>query len=261
MRKKLIAGNWKMNLDVHQASTLLHRLEENIEIHQDVEVAVFPSHLFIQPLNLQVNRRKMKLGAQDAFYEDEGAYTGAVSAHMLHGLVDYVIIGHSERRHKFGETDDEIRKKLAAAFRNKITPVLCVGETAVERSEGETKQVLHDQVMSDLLSLTTKEVETMVIAYEPVWAVSDGKDYQGHKMPTPDDVKEAVDTIRHNVRELYGKTAEENLRVLYGGSTNTDNARAYLDVEGVDGLLVGGASLNYHQFTSIVKSAHDAAGE
>ncbi len=250
MRKQLIVGNWKMHLNTHQASVLVHRLEENIETHKDIEVVICPSVMSIQPLRLQVNRRKMKLGAQDAFYEDEGAYTGQVSAAMLRDLADYCIVGHSERRHVFGETDDEIGKKLAALVRNKIKPILCVGETSADRSGGETTQVLHDQVVADLRNLTAKEVQQLAIAYEPVWAIGTGD------FAKPDQVKEAVDSIRHNVRELYGSKAEEGLRVLYGGSVDSDNAMGYMNIEGVDGLLVGGVSLNYKQFASIVNSAH-----
>lgn len=255
MRKKLIAGNWKMHLNTHQASILLHRLEEHVETHRDVEVVVFPSLMNVQPLNVQINRHKMKLGAQDAFYEDEGAYTGEVSAAMLHSVVDYCLVGHSERRHIFGESDNIVGKKLAAVVRNKIAPVLCVGETSAERAANETKQVLHDQIMSGLRNLTAKEVEEMVIAYEPVWAIGTGD------FAKPDQAKEAIDTIRQNVRELYGDKAEKGLRVLYGGSVNADNAGSYLGVDGCDGLLVGGASLNYKEFSKIVASAHSKVGK
>lgn len=255
MRKRLIAGNWKMNLNTHQASVLAHRLEESIESHNDVEVVIFPSVMSVQPLSLQINKRKIKLGAQDAFYEDEGAYTGQVSAAMLHGVVDYCLIGHSERRHLFSESDEVIGKKLAAVVRNKIKPILCVGETSADRSGGETKQVLHDQVMADLRNLTAKEVQDLVIAYEPVWAVGTGD------WAKPDQVKEATDFIRHNVRELYGPKAEQSMRVLYGGSVKPDNAMSYVDIEGVDGLLIGGVSLIYKQFAEIVGAAHEPAGK
>jgi triosephosphate isomerase len=195
MRKTIIAGNWKMHLNTHQASILMHRLEEHIEAHRDVEVVVFPSMMNVQPLSMQIKKRKMKVGAQDAFYEDEGAYTGEVSAAMLHSVVDYCLVGHSERRHVFGESDDIVGKKLAAVVRNKISPVLCVGETSAERAANETKQVLHDQIMSGLRNLTAKEVEEMTIAYEPVWAIGTGD------FAKPEQVKDAIDTIRHNVRE------------------------------------------------------------
>ena len=250
MRKKLIAGNWKMNLDTHQASVLVHRLEENIESRRDVEVVICPSFLVLQPLNLQIDRHKLKLGAQDAFYEDEGAFTGEVSADMIHGIVDYCIVGHSERRHVFGESDDIVGKKLAAIIRNKISPILCVGETSTDRADGETKQVLHDQIMSDLRNLTADEVENLTIAYEPVWAIGTGD------FAKPDQVYEAVECIRHNVRQLYGEKAESKMRVLYGGSVDTSNAKGYIEIDGVDGLLIGGASLNYKEFSSIVNSAH-----
>ena len=127
MRKTIIAGNWKMHLDTHQASILMHRLEEHIETHRDVEVVVFPSMMNVQPLSMQIKKRKMKVGAQDAFYEDEGAYTGEVSAAMLHSVVDYCLIGHSERRHVFGESDEVVGKKLAAVVRNKIKPISMCG--------------------------------------------------------------------------------------------------------------------------------------
>ncbi len=243
-------------MNASQASILLHRLQERIKIHRDVEVVLIPPMLTLQPLSMQIDRRKFRLGAQNAYHADEGAFTGEVSMTMLRELVHYVLVGHSERRHIFGETDEMVAKKAAAAVRNEITPIICVGETKHERLEGETKQVLHDQTVAALRDLTSKEMHDVVIAYEPVWAISQGTDYKNHEIATPDDVSEAVKIIRSNVAQLYGKTAAARVRVLYGGSTNADNARAYLDTEGVDGLLVGGASLNYHQFSDIVDTAY-----
>jgi triosephosphate isomerase len=240
-----------MHLNVSQASLLLHRLEERIRIHHDIEVVLAPSLLTLQPLSLQVDRRKFRLAAQNAYPKDEGAFTGEVSFTMLRDLVHYAIIGHSERRIHLGENLDTVRDKVTAATRNGITPILCVGETKHERQAGETKQVIHDQVTSALSNLTADEVVGMVIAYEPVWAIST---FEG-EVAKPDDVKKVTDFIRHQVNELYGERAAQAVRVVYGGSVNDHVAAGYLAIEGCDGLLVGGASINYHQFAGIVAAA------
>lgn len=252
MRKKLIVGNWKMHLNTSQASLLLHRLHERIKIHRDIEVVLAPSMLVLQPLSLQIDRRKFRLAAQNAFHKDEGAYTGEVSFTMLQDLVHYVIVGHSERRLYFNESLDVIRDKVAAAVRNGISPILCVGETHDERHNGETKQVLHDQLTTALSNLTSTEVEDIVIAYEPVWAISTF----GGELAKPSDVQKQFDFIRHQVRELYGAKVAEKVRVLYGGSVDDQLARGYMEIDGCDGVLVGGASLNYHKFSGIVDAAY-----
>jgi triosephosphate isomerase len=249
MRKKLIAGNWKMHLNTHQASLLLHKLQDKIESKRDVDVVLCPNYLVLQSLSMQVNHRKFKLGAQNCFWRDEGAYTGEVSATMLRGLVDYVLVGHSERRHIFGEHDADIRHKVGAVVRNGMTPILCVGETAGERAANETHHVLHGQVVAGLANLTSEEVQNIVIAYEPVWAIGTGNN------ATPGDVARAVETIRHQISSLYGSSTADNTRVLYGGSVDQHNSGSYLEIEGVDGLLVGGASLKAPVFASIVEVA------
>lgn len=256
MKKMLIVANWKMNLTVHEASLLVHRLDENIRIHREMEVVLAPSFVCLQPISLQLNHRKFKLAAQNAHYKDEGPYTGEVSFSMLRGLVDYVIIGHSDRRYKFGESLEAVRDKVAAAVRNGIVPLLCVGETKQERVDGETQQVLHDQVVSALSELTAEEVEDIVLVYEPVWALSNGKDYAHHEIPTPDIIAKAIKVIRNNIRSLYGQQVAENVRVLYGGSASSSTAQGLLSAEGTDGLLVGGASLNYQEFSNIVEAAY-----
>jgi triosephosphate isomerase len=255
MRKILIAGNWKMHMNVAQSSLLMHRLHERIRIHRDVEVVLLPSMLSLQPLSVQLDRRKFRLGAQNAFHKDEGAYTGEVSFTMLRDLVHYALIGHSERRHIFGESLDTVRDKVTAAVRNEITPILCVGETKTEKLAGETNQVLHDQLVSALANLTAREVANLVIAYEPVWAISGGGDYKNHELATPDSVAKAAAFIRKNITSLYGPKAAKSVRILYGGSSNAENARAYLLTEGIDGLLPGGASINYDQFSRMVSIA------
>lgn len=245
-----------MNLTVHEGSLLVHRLSERIRIHRDIEVVLSPSFVSLQPLSLQIDHRKFKLACQNAYYKDEGPFTGEISFTMLRGLVDYAIIGHSDRRYKFGESLDMIRDKVTASVRNEIVPILCVGETKQERLDGETMQVIHDQVTSALSDLTDEEVENIVIAYEPVWALSNGKDFAHHEIPTPDLLTKAANAIRNNVRHLYGKKVAENMRILYGGSTSSSTAHGMLSAEGVDGLLVGGASLNYHEFSDIVEAAY-----
>lgn len=250
--RTLIAANWKMHLNASQASLLLHRLQERIRISRDIEVVLAPSTLVLQPLSLQIDRRKFRLAAQNAYYKDEGAFTGEVSFTMLRDLVHYVIIGHSERRIYFNEGLELIRDKVAACVRNEIAPILCVGETARERKQGETKQVLHDQVSTALANLTAREVQNVVIAYEPVWAISTF----GGELAKPHQVKVEMDFIREQVRQLYGPKAARLVRVLYGGSVDDQIAGGYLDIEGCDGVLVGGASLNYVQFSGIVDAAY-----
>lgn len=252
-RKKLIAGNWKMNFNVHDASIFVHKLSESVSTHNDVEVVIAPTMLALQPISLQIRHRQFKLASQNLFARDEGAFTGEVSASQLRGLVDYAIIGHSERRHIFHEHDKLIRDKVQAALRNGIKPILCIGETAHERSEGETKDVLQDQLTAGLANVTSEELQNVVIAYEPVWAIGTGNN------AVPDDVIKAVRTIRSHVKHLYGEEASAKVRILYGGSVKADSASAYLTIDGVDGLLIGGASLDAHAFTTIIETAHEIA--
>lgn len=249
MRKILIIGNWKMHLNASQASLLVHRLHERIKIHRDIEVVLAPSMLTLQPLSVQLDRRKFRLAAQNAYHKDEGAFTGEVSFTMLRELVHYVLVGHSERRHIFNEDLDMIRDKTAAAVRNGMTPILCVGETKHERQQKETKQVLHDQLMTGLSNLTASEVRDMVIAYEPVWAIGTGD------VATPDQVASSINYIRDYVKGVFGPKAAKEVSVLYGGSVTPDVISGFLNVPGVDGFLVGGASLNYHSFSEIVANA------
>lgn len=245
-----------MHLNTSQASLLVHRLQERIKIMRDVEVVLAPAMLVLQPLSIQLDRRKFRLAAQNAHHKDEGAYTGEVSFNMLRDLVHYVIVGHSERRLYFHESLEEIRDKVAAAARNDILPILCVGETKSEWSAGEARRVLHDQITSALSNLTAKEIEKVVLVYEPQWTITtfDGRPAK------PDEVKKAIDFMRHQVSELYSKKAAERMRVLYGGSVTHDTVGGYLAIDGCDGVLVGGASLNYAKFAEIVDSAYRLRG-
>lgn len=250
-RKLLIAGNWKMHMNVSQSSLLLHRLQERIRIHRNIEVVLAPPMLSLQPLSLQLDRRKFRLAAQNAYYRDEGAFTGEVSFTMLRDVVHYAIIGHSERRQYFNEDLKMIREKVKAAVRNGITPIICVGETETERKEGLTRRILHDQVTTALQHLTSREVGQVAIAYEPVWAISTF----GGKLAKPQQAQEAFEYIRHQIEQLYGPRVAKQVRLLYGGSVDDQIARGYLEVEGCDGVLVGGASINPHKFAGIIEAA------
>lgn len=252
MKRILIVGNWKMNLNTQEASLLVKRLHDRIPVHRDIEVVLAPSLLSLQPISLEIDNRKFRLAAQNAFYKDEGAYTGEVSFTMLRDLVHYVIIGHSERRIYFDETLEIVRDKVQAAIRNGINPILCVGETGHERAAGETSRVVHDQVTTALSNLTAEEVERVTIAYEPVWAISTF----GGELAKPDDIQKVLKLIRGHISELYGSAASKAVRLLYGGSVNADTAPGYLAIPGCDGSLVGGASLNYQQFSGIVDGAY-----
>jgi len=249
--KKLIIANWKMNLNIHEGSLFVHRLDKLVGHNPNVEVVIAPTMLTLQPLHLQVQHHHFNLAAQNFYWRDNGAFTGEVSAAQLRGLVKYGLVGHSERRHIFGERDRDLRNKVQSAFRNEITPVLCVGETAHERSDGETNDILHDQLVGGLANITGEEANQLVVAYEPVWAIGTGS------IPTSGDISRAIKAIRSQVKHLFGDATAKNLRVLYGGSVNTDNAASILAIEGVDGLLIGGASLDVYAFSEIIKKAYD----
>jgi len=251
--KKLIAGNWKMNLTMQEASLYLHELSNRVKSHRNVEVVLAPTMLTLQSLSLQVDHRQFKLAAQNLYWRDNGAFTGEVSARQLHGIVQYAIIGHSERRYVFHESDKEVRSKVQAAIRNDIKPILCVGETASERADGETHDVLHDQIVGGLANVTSEEFDRITIAYEPVWAIGTGNN------ASPHDVKAAEKAIRSQIRHLYGEGASESFRLLYGGSVTKESAADYLAIDGIDGLLIGGASLDAEAFSTIVEKAHEMA--
>jgi triosephosphate isomerase len=250
--KTLIVGNWKMNLTTQEASLYLHKLAGMVRVRRDVEVVLAPTLLALQSLSLQIDRRQFKLAVQNLYWRDHGAFTGEVSAAQLHGIVDYAIVGHSERRHVFHESDKDTRNKVQAALRNHIRPILCIGETASERAMGETHDILHDQLVGGLANVTSEELDMVVIAYEPVWAIGTGDNAM------PRDVKEAVAAIRRQIKHLYGAAAAASIRILYGGSVTADSAADYLAIEGVNGLLVGGASLDPNGFDEIIKKAHKA---
>jgi triosephosphate isomerase (TIM) len=211
---------------------------------------VCPPAVDLPAMAAVAERGKVSLGAQNIHYMDEGPYTGEIAAPMLKGLAEYVLIGHSERR-AMGEDDKMIAQKMAAAVRNGLTPVLCVGEKTLERQHNLALRVVVAQLAAALALLTAADVANVVVAYEPVWAIGTGK------YATPDEIRPVIKAIRHTVEELYSADAA-SMWVIYGGSVTAGDCRAYLAMPGVDGLLVGGASLNYEEFAGIIKEAQAA---
>ena len=252
--KTYIVGNWKMNLTVGESSIYLQKLLKRIKYAKGLEIAVAPSAISIQPLRMQLDKvkAKVKLAAQNFYQKDYGAYTGEVSIMQLRGLVDYAIIGHSERRYIFGETNKDLCQKVAAALRNNVTPILCIGETDNEREFGETVAVIRDQLHGALSEIDAEDVKKVIIAYEPVWAISSNKNA---RLAAPDDVAESIKLIRNELKEIYGKETAEETPILYGGSVNPNNAGAYLTIPGVNGLLIGGSSLISDHFIDIIELA------
>ena len=254
MSKKYLIGNWKMNLSFGEASLFVHRLDKEMTNHKDVEVAIAPTMLALATLHRDIDQKKIKLAAQNVHYADHGTFTGEVSAAMVKDYVDYAIVGHSDRRQKFHESNDDIARKMAACIRNGITPVLCVGEDLLTRQSEQTDFVIHDQVVSALAMLTDEDISKIIIAYEPIWALSSG---DGHgEWAKPDIVAKTAKHILKTVGQLYGKKAEGNLRILYGGSSNPENLGSYLNLKEIDGCLVGGASMNYKSFAQMIEIAH-----
>lgn len=252
--RKLIIGNWKMHFTVKQAVNFAGKLAAKT-IPEGVTVAIAPHNLALSEIATILQKTGLKVAAQNAYFQDEGAFTGEISMPMLRGLASYVLIGHSERRHVFHESNELIRLKVAAAVRSGLTPILCVGETLVERQHYHTKQVIVDQLTTGLSNLTSEEVAKVVVAYEPVWALSNGKNFAKHKAATQEDAEKAASIIRHNVLHLYGEEAAKKITILYGGSVSADNAVAFLQADGINGVLAGGASLGVATFWPIVAAA------
>lgn len=253
--KKYIVGNWKMNLNVHESSLFAAKLAQVLPIRRDVEAVICPSFLSLQPISLQISHRQMKLGAQNCYWRDEGAFTGEISAAQLRGLAQYVIIGHSERRYIFSEDDRDIRFKVQAALRNCIRPILCVGETEMERSDGDAEHVLCDQVASGLMNVSSEELDQVLIAYEPVWAVG------STKPATNEEIAEAAKVIRTQIEHMFGKSAASTVPILYGGSSNLENGKEILSIKGIDGLLLGRSSLIAPEFAGLVNAAAEVSRE
>lgn len=245
--KRVIVANWKMHLTVSQVKIMLVRLRANIK-NPSANVVLCPSFVALEAVSNIIRSypdNRFYCGSQNINQHDEGPYTGEVSGEMLRGLADYCIVGHSERRTNFGESDAIIAMKVAACFRNEIIPILCVGENLHQREEGLAKRTIMDQLEEDLSEVTAEEIRNIIIAYEPVWAIGGGHN------DNPSDVAEVMSAIYSYLNTKYGEAVATKVRILYGGSVNSDNAKSYLDVAHCDGLLVGGASLNYQEFAKI----------
>lgn len=250
MRKPIIAGNWKMYKSFEEACQFVETVREQIPSEDKVDAVICSPALYLPTLVDIASETDLAIGAQNMHYENEGAYTGEISPSQLSSInVDYVILGHSERREYFNESDEAVNKKVAAALSAGIVPIICCGETLEEREAGQTEQKVSGQVKAALNGFSVEEVEHMVIAYEPIWAIGTGK------TATADDANQVCGTIRQVVEELYGKDCAEQIRIQYGGSVKPDNIEELLSKEHIDGALVGGASLQVESFLALVNKA------
>lgn len=251
MRKDLIAGNWKMHMTHLDAIQFVQKLSYRLESsdYERVDVVVCPPFTALRSAQtvIESDRLQIDLGAQHCFYEEKGAYTGEVSPQMLSKLsVSYVIAGHSERRQIFGETDDDVNKKVKAILDEGMIPIMCCGETEEEREQGMTEEKVGSQVRLGLQGLTAEQVAGMVIAYEPIWAIGTGK------TASADDAGDMCTFVRNTVAEQYGEAAD-SVRILYGGSVKPGNVAGLMAKRDIDGALVGGAALDPDSFASLVR--------
>ena len=246
MRRKVIAGNWKMNMLPNEAIEYITALDPLVkDSKNDVIICVPYTDLFYSLLAVQGTN--IHIGAQNVFYKETGAYTGEVSPKMLKCInVEYVIIGHSERRQYFNETDETVNLKLKASLNEGLKPIVCVGETLEQREEGKTEKVITDQIEKALKDLTPEEVRNTIVAYEPIWAIGTGR------TATAEDANESIKQIRNKIKEIYGENISEEVIILYGGSVKPENAKELFSMSDIDGGLVGGASLKADTFGKIV---------
>jgi len=247
-RKPLLAGNWKMYKNAAEAKDLVKGLKEKLAGVSDREVLVCPPFVYLAEVSREIKGSNINLGAQNMHWESKGAFTGEIAPAMLKDFeCKYVIIGHSERRQYFAETDESVNKKAKAAFAAGIIPIVCVGETLEQREKNETFSVIEKQIKNGLAGLTKEQSEALVIAYEPVWAIGTGK------TATPAQAQEVHAFIRKQYLQMYGANASEAARILYGGSVKPDNTAELMKQPDIDGGLVGGASLEADSFAKIVK--------
>ncbi len=250
MRKKIIAANWKMNMTQSESEAFITTLLREIDDLDAVEVVIVPPFTAIAKVSeLLTQTQNIKVGAQNMHWERSGAFTGEISPAMLRELfVRYVVLGHSERRALFGETDEIINRKVHAAYEELLRPIVCVGETLAQREKGDVEKVLSTQLRGSLANVDAKELQETVIAYEPVWAIGTGR------TATAEQAQEAHAFVRKTLGEMSDETTAEKIRIQYGGSVKPDNARQLLSQPDIDGALVGGASLDPRSFAQIVKA-------
>ncbi len=246
MRRKVIAGNWKMNMLPGEAIEFITALTPLVKDTENEVILCVPyTDLFYSLLTAQ--NTNIKIGAQNMHFEESGAYTGEVSGKMLKSInVEYVIIGHSERRQYFNETDETVNKKVKAAFKYGLKPIVCVGETLEEREAGKTADIITKQTELALEGLTNEQVENTIIAYEPIWAIGTGK------TATSEDANNSIKEIRNKIGEIYGQETASRVIIQYGGSVKSSNAKELFSMSDIDGGLVGGASLKAEEFSKIV---------
>jgi len=244
MRIPLIAGNWKMNTTVTEAVTLVQTMRAELDKINRVEKVVCPPFISLVPVKEALKGSSVRLGAQNVYFMEKGAYTGEISPLMLAGLCDYVIIGHSERRQYFGEQNELVNKKVIAALKAGLMPILCVGEKLEQNEAGKTEAVVSEQMKSALAGIS--DVDGLVIAYEPVWAIGTGKAATGEQ------ANKTIAFIRRTVAQLYNDQIAQDMRILYGGSVTAANIAEFVRYTDIDGALVGGASLKAPEFIGIL---------
>ena len=251
MREKIIAANWKMNMTQAESAQFMESFLRDVGEINDVEVVIIPPYTAIPKVSEALGRaHNIKLGAQNMYWEKSGAFTGEISALLLRDLlVHYVVLGHSERRMLFGETDEIVNRKVHAAHEGKLRPIVCVGETLDQRDKGDVETILSMQLRGSLAGLTPKQLQESVIAYEPVWAIGTGRN------ATPQQAQEAHAFIRRTLSEMADDGTAERVRIQYGGSVKPENAHELMNQPDIDGALVGGASLDPRSFAQIVKAA------
>lgn len=251
MRKKVVAGNWKMNNDLNGSITLISEIKKGFSNNdQNVTAIVCPPFTSLETASALLKDSNVKLGAQNMYFEESGAFTGEISPSMLKSVgAEYVILGHSERRAIFGESNQVINKKIETAIKFSLKPIFCIGETLEEREKGITFNVIENQIREGLDGLAENEISDMIVAYEPVWAIGTGKN------ATPDQAQEVHKYIRDLIEKLYSKTFAQNLVIQYGGSVKPENSKELMTQPDIDGALVGGACLKADSFIKIIESA------
>lgn len=248
--RKLIVGNWKMNNNISDSIKLVTALKNQVKENVAAEVVLAPPHTSLYSVSVANQETPFKLAAQDCFWEEDGAFTGEVSAFFLKDVgCDYVILGHSERRTHFGETDEIVNKKIHAALHADLTPIFCVGESLKDRDAKKTFEVIERQVRKGLSDLTMHDLERFVIAYEPVWAIGTGNN------ATPAQASEVHSFLRNLMAKLYDAPTANNIRIIYGGSVKASNIKDLMKAHDIDGALVGGASLLADEFSKIIQQA------
>jgi triosephosphate isomerase (TIM) len=248
LRKPILAGNWKMNTTLSEAEALAEGIKNETKHINDREVIFCPPFINIPAVLKITSGSNICVGAQNLHFEEKGAFTGEISAAMIKDSgCSHVIIGHSERRQYFGETNESVNKKIFSALKHSLIPIVCIGETLAQREAGQTLEIIETQLKQGLKTLTPEQMQKLVLAYEPVWAIGTGK------TATPEQAQEVHAFIRKTLTNLFGKTTAESIRLLYGGSVTPDNASALMSEADIDGALVGGASLKIDSFVKIIK--------